>query len=441
MQPASKLSSLTFLKLGFLEFALALVSVPMMALLPQHLSSVSTLSLSAVGVLLFIVRWIDACIDPWLGSTIVKFAQRNYRLSLGAMIALFLVAGMALYLIWGAPISLMREGSSVVNWVIWFVLLLALYLSTTTITLMFLDWNIRLSSAEWFQSRLVGAREGLGVIGLLIGSAFSGYFTAVTWTVVFVTAAALGLFWLSQQTHGLDTALSKPVSKLESFNQPYHVSSWSVFFDPFFRRWLMLYFVNGLASSVSATLIVLYLQDVLLATETEQGMLLALYFLVGLISIPAWIKITAVWGWPRAWRASSLGVVVFFAPALFLGPGDIDGFALVCVMSGIFVGADFVIPGAWLASHLSSQPSRTCNQGTYLGWWQFLKKGNLALSAGLMLPLLSTLGYEPGVPQPGVSALPLVYVVIPIGLKMTSALMLSARYFQDQRNESGHHPI
>jgi hypothetical protein len=65
----------------------------------------------------------------------------------------------------------------------------------------------------------------------------------------------------------------------------------------------------------------------------------------------------------------------------------------------------------------------------------------LALAAGLMLPLLSTLGYEPGVPQQVGSALPLGYVVIPMGLKITSALMLSARFFKDHRHESGHHPI
>ena len=36
------------------------------------------------------------------------------------------------------------------------------------------------------------------------------------------------------------------------------------------------------------------------------------------------------------------------------------------------------------------------HEGAYFGWWNFATKLNLALAAGLALPLLALLGYTPG---------------------------------------------
>jgi hypothetical protein len=36
------------------------------------------------------------------------------------------------------------------------------------------------------------------------------------------------------------------------------------------------------------------------------------------------------------------------------------------------------------------------HEGAYFGWWNFATKLNLALAAGLALPLLALLGYAPG---------------------------------------------
>ena len=61
-------------------------------------------------------------------------------------------------------------------------------------------------------------------------------------------------------------------------------------------------------------------------------------------------------------------------------------------------------------------------EGAYFGWWNFATKLNLALAAGLALPMLGLFGYAPGVHAPqALSALVIAYCVLPCVLKLLAA--------------------
>jgi Na+/melibiose symporter-like transporter len=62
-----------------------------------------------------------------------------------------------------------------------------------------------------------------------------------------------------------------------------------------------------------------------------------------------------------------------------------------------------------------------------LGWWQVATKLNLALAAGLALPLLNLLGYTPGTQDaPALLALSWAYALVPCLLKLLAAAVLFA---------------
>ena len=64
-------------------------------------------------------------------------------------------------------------------------------------------------------------------------------------------------------------------------------------------------------------------------------------------------------------------------------------------------------------------------EGSYLGWWSFATKLNLALAAGLTLPALQAFGYAAGVREAGaLSALSAAYCLLPCALKLVAAGLL-----------------
>jgi Na+/melibiose symporter-like transporter len=98
---------------------------------------------------------------------------------------------------------------------------------------------------------------------------------------------------------------------------------------------------------------------------------------------------------------------------------------MVCVLSGVALGADLALPPSLLADVMDedAQAARARSEGAYFGLWNFVTKLNLALAAGISLPLLSTLGYVPGASD-GVAALSFVYSLIPCALKLAAAAAL-----------------
>ena len=71
--------------------------------------------------------------------------------------------------------------------------------------------------------------------------------------------------------------------------------------------------------------------------------------------------------------------------------------------------------------------------GAYFGLWNFANKMNLALAAGLALPVLEALGYTPGAREPSaLNALAFAYAVLPCLLKLAAATLLLVAWRRDR---------
>jgi Na+/melibiose symporter-like transporter len=117
--------------------------------------------------------------------------------------------------------------------------------------------------------------------------------------------------------------------------------------------------------------------------------------------------------------------IVSFGWAAALGTGDVLAFTLVCVASGLALGADLAVPGALLAGLVQRAGHGGRLEGGYFGWWNFATKLNLALAAGVALPLLEGLGYAPGQQDAqALWALTATYCLLPCGLKLLAAALL-----------------
>jgi Na+/melibiose symporter-like transporter len=117
--------------------------------------------------------------------------------------------------------------------------------------------------------------------------------------------------------------------------------------------------------------------------------------------------------------------VASFVWATFLGAGDVAAYAAVCVASGVALGADLTLPGALLAGVIQRAGHGQQAEGAYFGWWNFATKLNLALAAGIALPVLGWFGYSPGARDgAALQALTLAYCALPCALKLLAGALL-----------------
>jgi glycoside/pentoside/hexuronide:cation symporter, GPH family len=394
---------------GLLGFPLAFCALPLYILLPNLYAREFGVGLSALGGVLLGARLLDAVIDPMLG----RWCDHLYRRSLdavqtfGGVAAGFLATGFALLFF---PPT--RGPQGLLIWA--FAMLVLTYTAFSALSLAHQSWGAMLGGNEVMRSRVVAWREGLGLVGVVV---------AATLPTLMGLASMVGLLGLGL----LAGWMAWRAAVRPSPNQIGHGngSLWRPWQISGFRRLLLVFSVNGIASAVPATLVLFFVQDLLRASESIQPLFLGGYFLSGALSMPLWLHLVRRKGLATSWLIGMALAIVIFLSALRLGPGDTWPFLVVCLLSGIALGSDLALPGALLAGVIDKAKHRGVAEGAYFGWWNFASKLNLALAAGVTLPLLQWLGYAPGAQDPqALRALTLTYCLLPCVLKAVAALAL-----------------
>ena len=143
------------------------------------------------------------------------------------------------------------------------------------------------------------------------------------------------------------------------------------------------------------------------------------------MAIPLWLRLVGRIGLARSWGIGMLLSIAVFGFAAGLDAGDNSAFLVVCALSGAALGTDLAVPGALLAGVIAASGDRGRAEGAYFGWWNFATKLNLALAAGIALPVLGALGYVPGTRDPAaLQTLSIAYCLLPCALKLLAATLL-----------------
>jgi Na+/melibiose symporter-like transporter len=405
------------LSYGALGLPLAFVALPLYVVLPNHYASQFGVPLATLGALLLLTRLFDAVADPWIGRLVDRwFEHSTQRVLLAAAIAAVML-GLGFHGLFFPPWQALGPLLA------WCAALLGVtYLSYSVLSVLLQAWGARLGGDEGERARIVSWREGLALVGVLVASVLPSTAGLAVTSAVFAVALAGGIALLTVAPRpekgdaGGPIVLSAPLR------------------TPAFRRLLLIYLVNGVASALPATLVLFFIRDQLQAQAFEP-LFLASYFAAGAVSMPLWVRAVARWGLARCWLAGMLLAIVSFAGASLLTAGNVASYTAVCIASGSALGADLALPGALLAGVIQRAGHAGRLEGAYFGWWNFATKLNLALAAGIALPLLAWFGYTPGSREPsGLQALVLAYCLLPCLLKATAAALLYRRWI---RNEQG----
>ena len=413
------------LRYGLLGLPLAFVALPLYVVLPNHYARSFAVPLAALGAVLLAARLFDAVLDPWIGRWIDRLFARSHRqvLTAGAVAAVVLALGL-----WGLLFPPMPLQADVTTLLIWAGLLMAItYTAYSVASVAHQTWGTRLGGTEPQRSRISAWREGLALVGVLTAAVLPGTLGLGATVVAFAVLLVLG--WWAWSGAVVPTARSLTLGMLPRAH-PLR--------QPRFVRLLAVFVVNGTASAVPATLVLFFVQDRLQAPPSVEPAFLATYFLCAALSLPLWVRLVPRFGLARTWLVGMALSVLVFIWAATLGAGDITAFLIVCALSGVALGTDLALPSALLTGLMDDLGERGQREGAYLGWWSFAAKLNLALAAGLALPLLGLFGYSPGARDAqALWTLTVAYCLLPCALKLLAAGLLHTLIIRPaQRAES-----
>ena len=193
-----------------------------------------------------------------------------------------------------------------------------------------------------------------------------------------------------------------------------------------FRRLLLVFVVNGAALGVAVTVMLFYVEHVLRGGKLQAGIILLVYFIAGAASVPLWLLLSQRLSKAAAWFVGMVLTVVAMALAIFIGPGDFYWFLVISVFTGIGIGADYGLPPSILADVINAQEGGDTKgkTGTYFGLWALATKLATAIGAAGSLPVAAMLGFNPASGQYGTTALIIVYIVLPVLIKIIAALLI-----------------
>lgn len=411
----NRLSSASLFSYGLFGLPLALVALPIYVFVPQFYAEHFGLSLSLIGTALLAARVLDAFIDPALGWWIDRSKSTS---GYGRFILLslpFLGVGF---------IALFHPQTAVEHHaLVWFIAtLLLVYFGFSLATIAHQSWGAALTQALSERARVTAMREGCGLVGVVLAAGLSGWLGLDSLTVIFLVSLIVSAVLLLKSA-------PRPAAVL-----PQH-EGLTALLEPFRNRrfrWLFaVLLVNGIAASIPATLFLFFAKD-RLQLVSYAGLFLALYFIAAAASMPLWVKLAQHFGEARAWMLAMILSALVFVGAYWVAAGAVSAFAAICIFSGLTLGADLALPPALLAGVIGAAGHSGHREGAYFGAWSWATKMNLALAAGISLPLLEWLGYVPGtVDSSGIHALTVGYALIPCGLKLTAATLLWSAPLRD----------
>ncbi|WP_146049995.1 MULTISPECIES: MFS transporter [Roseovarius] len=382
---------------------LSAAGLPLYMHAPKFFVDEYGVSLAALGTVLGVLRLLDFVQDPLLGR--VSAMTARYRGLTVVIAGVAMIAGMlGLFAV---------EPMLPPLW--WFAVMLTLVFSAFSyLTICFYAQGVSVAGrmGEGGHLRVARWRETGALLGICAAAvapvALGGYaaFAVAFAGLGLVALWAMGTEWRGQpREEGVTSQIG------------------TVLRDPVARRLLLVALANSAPVAVSSTLFLFYVEDRLAAPGWE-GPLLLVFFLSAAAAAPMWGKLAEAHGPRQVLIWAMVLAIAAFGFAVMLGAGDVWAFAVICVLTGVALGADMTLLPALFADRMA-EVSPGAAEGFSL--WSFVSKITLAIAAVGLLPLLESVGYASGQENSDAAlwALSLLYGAVPCVLKLAAIALLA----------------
>ena len=391
-------------------YILAYPIIPTFVYLPTFYGETLGLGLSIVGIILLFLRVFDVITDPiigWISDRIPKrYGKRKLPMVVGG-----LIGGPSLVALFSPPNN--------VGPLYLFIWGLLLYLSWTAIQIPYYSWAAELEPEYKERVKLNSYREGAGLIGVLSFLIIIFFLNDISIAESLKTISCIVLligsvvFFIPLKF----VPQGRVTDKKEKITLPYE--------NKVFLRLTAAWFFNGLANGLPAVCLPLYLSYIIQVDENTKSLFILLYFLFAVLAIPLWVYLSKYMDKHKVWCLSMIfaSIVFLFVPLLWTQ--DIIAFGIICILTGIALGSDLILPPSIQADcadwdRLRYKKERT---GILFSYWSMSTKLALGLAVGISFPILEFLGLSENNLNAKI-ALIMIYAGIPVVLKMCAVLLM-----------------
>lgn len=402
---------------------IALPTIPVYVYLPTLYGVELGLGLAATGLILLVARLFDTVTDPLVGALSDRFtvggSRRKPWIAAGAVIA-----GLGLFNVLNPPAAV--DGGYLLAWSV------VLYTGWTMVAVPYMAWGAELSTDYNERTRITSWREGLMLLGIVGAGAVNAVAVQMGWSetesigIIAWVAIGLGIIVFPLLLWKVpDSGTETPPTSL-GVGQLRRGVATLIGNRPFLRL-LSAWFLNGLANGIPAALFFIYLEHGLGAGAAERPLFVLAYFLAAIAAIPLWSALSRRFGKHRVWCWAMAAACAAFVAVPLIPEGGFAAFAVVCVVTGMALGADLVLPPAIQADVIDYDELRSgrSRAGLQFALWGMSTKFALAAAVGLALPGLDAFGFDPAAPSDGGKwALTVIYALVPVVIKIAAIAVI-----------------
>jgi glycoside/pentoside/hexuronide:cation symporter, GPH family len=439
------------------QLPLNMAALPVVLNVSHFYGEVLKVPLGIMGLIFIAARVIDAIQDPVIGLISDKFTHRGPRgrLTFVALMLPLMIGGF--YMLFHPPEALFVQPTLLALWL--FVALFIVHLGYAGVSISYHAHGAELTDDYNERTRVTVGREVFGLMGMTLAVVLPTIFTArlgdhagyVYMGLIFIPIALAfalpTLLWSPPSVHppvvrenpeihvryfrdwlvSLAPVLARPTRNMENSTS---LKTLVPFFAPMknrlFRRLLLVFIINGSALGVAVSVMLFYVEHVLKGNKTQAGIILLVYFGAAALSVPMWLLLSRRYTKTLGWFIAMVMTVVAMSLAVFLGAGDFALFLPIAVITGLGIGADYGLPPSVLADIINAPEGKDTqgDTGAYFGLWALSTKLATAIGAAGSLPVAALLGFNPSRGEYSSTALIVVYIALPVVIKIVAALLI-----------------
>ncbi|MEP1142436.1 MAG: MFS transporter [Henriciella sp.] len=368
----------------------SIATIPVVAFIPAFYESERGLGLAAIGLMIALTRLTDAITDPLVG-----WCSDRLRTPIGRRKpVIFLGLPLLCLSVW--MLFVPPENVDLLYVFTWAALL---YLSFTLVDLPFKAFGAELSPHYDERAELAGWREGLGLLGTLIGLIAAAYIALSSGgglgdqLLVMALIAIIATPVLFSITLGIlrePAAPSAPANEMSAFAKVRLI--WR---NGPFRSLLLISFVL-LASEYGANAVkALIFEHVFFQPDLFPVLLLGELVMM-VASIPFWLWLSKRYSKHQAVGFAALwGGAISLAIPIF-GSGSLIVFSVLSLLKAVSIGAITVLVNGMAADVIDIDEARTreTRTGVYFALWGMVNKGAVAMGVLAATTLPGLMGYK-----------------------------------------------